>query len=42
MCVRNGTLYIADNACHMVRSIDLAGVTQAPATSWGRIKTLYR
>jgi hypothetical protein len=42
MLVRNGTLYIADFDCHMVRSIDLPGTTPALRATWGRVKAIYR
>lgn len=40
--VRGGTLYIGDNGCHKVRTIDLPGATPAVHSSWGRLKLLYR
>jgi hypothetical protein len=41
--VHNGTLFIADQSCHTVRSIDLAGFNSPAApSSWGRLKARYR
>lgn len=41
--VHNGTLFIADQGCHSIRSIDLAGgTTPAVPSSWGRLKALHR
>ncbi|MBI5169116.1 MAG: hypothetical protein HZA61_06485 [Candidatus Eisenbacteria bacterium] len=41
--VHQGTLYIADQSCHTIRAIDIAGApTPAVTSTWGRVKTMYR
>ncbi len=42
MRLHAGTVYFADAQCHDIRAFDLGFITPTLATTWGRLKTIYR